>query len=165
MANSFSVMTYSPKDVQLIIAGYPITGWESISINRTAAGFQVVPGIRGKDTRSKNTKTSATISVPILMTSQSNDVLSYIHDLDLDQGTGRLVVTLKDNSGRSIFSSNEAYIRAYPEVVFSATAEYRAWEIYCQTTNSYTVGGNSRPSTSIFDGAVNKASDFISNIF
>jgi len=160
MTNSFSVMTYSPTDVKLIVAGYPVAGWESISISRVSPGFQQIYGIRGKDTRSKNPKTSSVIRVTTLMTSQSNDVFSYIHDRDLEFGTGRIVVTLKDNSGRSVFSSNEAFIRGFPETVFSGNASYRAWEIYCQTTESYVVGGNTRPVNSIFDSAV----DFVSNI-
>lgn len=164
MANGFSVQTYSPTDVKLIVGGYPIAGWESISISRTVAGFQTIQGIRGKDTRSRNTKSSAIITIPILMTSDSNDVLSYIHELDLEQGTGRIVLTLKDNSGRSLFTSNEAYIRSYPETVFSASAEYRSWEIYCQTTETFVVGGNSKPVTSIFDNALNSATNFVSNI-
>lgn len=160
MTNSFSVMTYSPTDVKLVVAGYPIAGWETISINRIAQGFQPIPGIRGKDTRSKNPKTSAIITVTTVMTSQTNDVLSYIHDRDLQYGTGRIVLTLKDNSGRSVFSSNEAFIQGFPEVVFSGNAEYRSWKLYCQTTETYNVGGNSRPVNSIFSSAV----DFVSNI-
>lgn len=160
MTNSFSVMTYSPTDVKLVVAGYPVAGWETISINRISQGFQPIPGIRGKDTRSKNPKTSAIITVTTVMTSQTNDVLSYIHDRDLEYGTGRIVLTLKDNSGRSVFSSNEAFIQGFPEAVFSGNAEYRSWNLYCQTTETYNVGGNSRPVNSIFSSAV----DFVSNI-
>lgn len=160
MINAFSVMTYSPSDVKLIVSGYLVAGWETISISRVSQGFQPIPGIRGKDTRSKNPKTSAILSVTTVMTSQSNDVFSYIHDRDLEYGTGRLVITLKDNSGRSVFSSNEGFIRGFPETVFSGNAEYRAWEIYCQSTESYYIGGNSRPVNSIFSNAV----DFVSNI-
>lgn len=164
MANSFTVTTYSPKDVQLIIGGYTVVGWESISISRSAKGFTVIRGIRGKHTRVPNVDSSCTITIPLIQFSPSNDVLSYIHELDLEEGTARISLTLKDRSGASVYSSNEAYIVGYPTATYSGQFEYRNWEIFCQTTDTYTVAGNTRPSTSIFDSVVNEASDFVNNL-
>lgn len=161
---SFSVHTYSPSDVMLTIGGYDIDRWESITIARNAQGFTPIRGIRGKNTRVVNKDTSAVIQIPILQTSQSNEVLSEIHSQDLINGTGRLVLMLKDNSGNSVFTSNEAYILGYPETVFSGTFEYRIWSIYCQTTATYIIGGNARPSTSLFDSVVNEISNLASRI-
>lgn len=165
MANSFTVQTYSPKDVILTIGGYQLTGWQSINISRSVKGFNVIRGIRGKNTRVPNVDTSATITMSLLQTAQGNDVLSRIHELDLDAGTARIALMLKDRSGRSIFSSNEAYITAYPTATFSGQFEYRNWEIFCQTTQSYVVGGNARPATDLLDSALGAAGDFLDNIF
>lgn len=164
MANKQSIVTYSPQDVTLIIAGYQITGWQSISISRTKKGFTDITGIRAKHTRIRNRDSSAILSFSLVMTVQSNEVLSYIHELDLDEGTGRLVITLKDGSGKSVFSSNEAYITGYPTATFSGQIEYRNWEIFCQTTSSFLIAGNVRPVTSLFDGALDRASTAIDNI-
>ena len=161
----FTLNTYSPSEVILTIGGYQITGWESITIARRVDGFVPVFGIRGKHTRIPTNDTSSFITLPVLQTSQSNEVLSTIHGLDLIEGTGRLAILLKDNSGASVFSSNEAYIVGYPETVFSGTFEYRNWSILCQTTDTFIVGGNSRPSSSVFDGVFNAASNFVNNIF
>lgn len=165
MANSFTVNTYSPKDIILTVGGYQLTGWQSINISRTVKGFTVIRGIRGKNTRVPNVDTSATITISMLQTSQGNDVLSYIHELDLDEGTARIALMLKDNSGRSVFSSNEAYITGYPVATFSGQFEYRNWEIFAQSTNTYVVAGNARPTTSLFDSFLNEASGFVDNIF
>jgi hypothetical protein len=165
MANTFDVKTYSPKDVVLIIGGYQVTGWQTISITRSVKGFTPIRGIRGKNTRVPNRDTSATLTFPILQSSQSNDVLSYIHELDLEEGTARIALTLKDNSGRSVFNSNEAFITGYPSATFSGQFEYRNWEIFCQTTDTFKVYGNSRPSTSLFDGALNEATSFVEGLF
>lgn len=164
MINSTSIQTYSPSDVTLIIAGYRVTGWESINILRNKKSFNVVEGIRGKNTRVRNRSSSATLSFNLLQTVQSNEVLSYIHELDNDQGTGRLVITLKDSSGKSVFSSSDAFITGYPAVKFSGDFEYRVWEIHCQTTESYVIAGNSRPQTTLFDGALDKVSNFVSDL-
>ena len=165
MANSFTVNTYSPKDLILTIGGYQLTGWQSISISRTVKGFTVVRGIRGKNTRVPNVDTSATINISLLQTSQGNDVLSYIHELDLDEGTARIALMLKDNSGRSVFSSNEAYITGYPTATFSGQFEYRNWELYAQSTSSYVVGGNAKPASDLLDRGLSELGSFIDNIF
>lgn len=165
MANTFDVKTYSPKDVVLIIGGYQVTGWQSISITRSVKGFTPIRGIRDKNTRVVNRDTSATLTFPILQSSQSNDVLSYIHELDLEEGTARISLTLKDNSGRSVFNSNEAFITGYPSVTFSGQFEYRNWEIFCLATDTFKVYGNSRPSTSLFDGALKEATNFVEGLF
>lgn len=164
MTNSFTVNTYSPKDVILTIGGYQMTGWDTIVVNRSVKGFSVVRGIRGKNTRVRNTDSSATIGISLLQSSQGNDVMSDIHQQDLVNGTGRLALTLKDNSGRSVFSSNEAFIVGFPASRFSGQFEYRDWEIFAQSTDTFTIGGNARPS-SIFDTILDEATDFVNNIF
>lgn len=165
MANSFTVQTYSPKDVILTIGGYQLVGWQSINISRSVKGFSVIRGIRGKNTRVPNVDTSATINISLLQTAQGNDVLSRIHELDLEQGTARIALLLKDRSGRSVLSSDEAFITGYPNAAFSGQFEYRNWEIFCQTTKGYVVGGNARPSTDILDSAVSEIGNFIDNVF
>lgn len=165
MSNNFTVNTYSPSDVQLVIGGYLVSGWQSISISRRVESFRTIPGIRGKHTRVPSRDTAAMITFPIIQTSQANEVMSYIHELDIEEGTGRLALTLKDNSGKSVFSSDEAYITGYPAVTFNDGFEYRTWKIFCQTTKSFIVAGNTRGETSVFNTAVNEISNFANNIF
>lgn len=165
MSNNFTVQTYSPKDVILTIGGYQLTGWQSVIIGRSVKGFAVIRGIRGKNTRVPNVDTSATITISLLQTTQGNDVLSRIHELDLVEGTARIALMLKDRSGHSVFSSDEAFITGYPTATFSGQFEYRNWEIFCQTTKSYVVGGNARPATDLLDGAVSEIGNFIDNVF
>jgi hypothetical protein len=165
MSNNFTVVSYSPKDVLLDVGGYQLQGWQNITISRTVKGFTLVRGIRGKNTRVKNVDTSATITISLLQSSQGNDVLSYIHDLDLSEGTARIALTLRDKSGRSVFSSNEAYITGYPTATFSGQFEYRNWELFCQSTSTYTVGGNARSTTNILDNALSEIDNFVDDFF
>lgn len=163
--NKFGVNCYSPSDVILIIAGYQVTGWESITITRRMDSFIPVYGIRGKHTTVPSGDTSATITIPLLQTSQSNDVFSSILGLDEINGTGKLNMSLVDNSGDSVFYSDEARILGYPEVVFSGNFSYRAWRIFCQTTYTYEIGGNGKPSTNLFDSVVSGATNLVGSIF
>ena len=139
------VNTYSPQDVNLIISGFKVTGWDNITISKTNPSFTTVQGIRGKHTRVRNPDTSCSLVFNIIQTDRSNNTLSAIHDADLSQGTGKLSVMLKDDSGTSVFSSYDAYITTYPEVVFSGEFEYRQWTVFCQSVKDYRVGGNSKP--------------------
>ncbi|MNQ04628.1 hypothetical protein D3C85_173460 [compost metagenome] len=144
------VFEYSPQQVNLIIAGYKFSGWQSIRIARRMKTFQPVYGIRGKNTRVKNRDTSCVITLPLLQTSQGNDVLSEIHRLDGERLTGRLTITLKDLSGQSVFSSIEAYVDGYPEVAYSGDMEYRVWTLILQSSDWH-VGGNASPQSSLID--------------
>ena len=172
------IFTYSPREVLIDIGGYIITGWDNISIERSAESFVVVRGIRGKHTRVKNPDTSCTITIPLLQTSMTNDVLSKILQLDEQYGSSRIDITLKDKSGTSVFSSSEAYIMGYPAISYTGDFTYRTWKIFCQTTSSYTVGGNAQvknifsglldAASGAFDaasGVVDKASNAVTNLF
>lgn len=145
-----SVYTYSPKDVVFIVGGYALTGWGSIRVSRNSQTYTQVRGIRGKNTRYRNTDTSATITVSILQTEEANDILSDIVDIDRQFGTGRIALTIKDSSGTSVISSSEAFIAGYPEVVYSGGFEYRNWTILCNTTSRFEVNGNAVAQESIF---------------
>ena len=162
------VYTYSPQEVQLTFGGYTVTGWQNLTITRSVDAFKPVRGIRGKHTRVRSIDTSCTITVTILQTSMSNDVLCRIHDLDLEYGSGRIELLLKDMGGTGIFSSAEAYVLGYPEVVYSGEFEYRQWRLFCQNTGNYTIGGNGQ-TTSIFSNIFNSAAGLvntaINNIF
>lgn len=160
-----SVNTYSPSDVKLVIGGYTIAGWDNLTIARRSQGFVTIPGIRGKHTRVPTGDSSATITVSLIQTSPSNDVLSAIHDLDLIEGTGRISLTLSDLSGRSVFNSVEAYITGYPDVTFSGQFEYRTWTIFCQTTDTHYIGGNTKPETTLADTILGGLSGIAGNIF
>lgn len=157
---TFNVTTYSPKDVILTMAGYQVIGWTSISVQSPQGIFLPIKGIRGKHTRVPIEDASATISIALSQTSPSNDVFSRIAQLDSEFETGCIDLLLKDRSGRTVFESHEAYITANPNITFTDTIEERVWTMFCQKTLT-NIGGNTRPSTSLFDSVV----DRISNIF
>lgn len=157
MANIF---TYNPKQVSLVVGGYTFTGWQAITIVKSVKPYTPIRGIRGKNTRALNKDTSATITIPLLQTSQGNDVFTEILQQDLNFGTGLLSLMLKDGSGSSVFDSSEAYITGWPVVTYSGGFEYRVWEIFCQSTGSYTISGNSNPSSSLLGDIADRVTSF-----
>ena len=92
--------------------------------------------------------------------------MNSIHTQDLQLGSGRLEITLKDGSGTSVFSSNEAYIVGYPAVTYSGGIEYREWRIFCQTTTTFEVGSNIESGIGdILSSGFSAARNAINNIF
>lgn len=157
------LFTYSPQQVILTIAGYQITGWQTIRAAKRMKAFQPINGIRGKNTRVRNLDTSGIITIPLIQTSQGNDVLSSIHGLDIERGTGRLTLTLKDLSGQTVISSDEAYIDGYPEIGFSGDIQYRNWTLVMQSANWY-VGGNASAQSSVFDSSIGQIGNIITDL-
>lgn len=159
-----TINSYSPSDVDLFIDGYKVTAWEKISIKRDRETYTHISGIRGKNTRVRNYDKAVTITLSVLQTSETHDILSEIHRQDtLDNDTdetattdnARLVITLKDRSGSSAFQTEDAYITGYPDLTFSQDFEDRVWVIRCLTSSTFRVGGNLRPSTALIDSIFN----------
>ncbi len=154
-----AINTYSPSDVDLLISGFKITAWESISIRRDNESYTFVKGIRGKNTRVRNYNKSASIELTVLQTSEVHDVLTEIHRRDAfveeNADLARLTIVLKDRSGTSAFQSEDAYITGLPDMKFSQDFDTRVWKIQCHTINIFKVGGNIRPTTNLIDSIFN----------
>lgn len=147
----FEVATYSPSDVSLLISGFQVEGWQTISITRNKQRFKEVPGIRGKNTRCPELDTSATVMVSVLQTEITNQVFSTILNLDQQYRTGRLNVMLKDTFGESVFNSIDAYISGEPVTTFSNELEYKTWTITCQSTQTNEIGGGTKSFQSLLN--------------
>lgn len=155
------ISTYSPEAVIFTLGGSTLTGWNSISITRDSDQFTVIKGIRGKHTRSKNYDNSATIVLDLPMSSEWNYILSQIVNQDTVSSTGRCEILIKDNSGRSLFKTTQAYVRKFADVTFDMTISSRIWTIQCLDVDVYTVGGSTSPAASL----LNNIYSGINNIF
>lgn len=162
-----AVLTYSPSDVVINISGFTVTGVVSASIEWNTETFKTIRGIRGANTRVQSLDTGATLTIELLQTSLSNDVLSDLFTLDKSYQSSRLQVYLKDNSGRTEVSSSEAFVSNLPPVSFSNNLETRVWKIQMLETDSSSLKGNSTDLPDIFNSAsgfVDSIVDSISNL-
>lgn len=137
-----SMFTYSPQDIILTIDNYQISDLISVIVKWDVETFKVVKGIHGQNTRVFNADTGCTISVNLLQTSISNDVLSYIATLDYLMTRIGFSVSLKDAAGSSLIISNNAFVQTLPAAEFSDSFQHRTWEIVCLDTSIRQVGGN-----------------------
>jgi len=148
--------------VILHIDGWRVEAWEKISIKRNSPSYTFVKGIRGKNTRVGNYDTAVELTIDVMQTSETNDVLHEIHTKDVygDDGSelnnGRLTLTLRDRSGTSVFQLEEAYIVAYPEISYSDSIGTRTWTIQSLSSTEFKVGGNLRPSIGFAESLFSK---------
>ncbi len=139
------INTFNPSAVHLSISGHKVHGITEIAVKKNSQTFEIIKGIRGKNTRKRNKDSSCIVSISLIQTSTSNDVLSEILALDKELGTGQLSLQLKDISGSTLIKSDNAFIEDYPEATFQDTIQTRTWNICCLSTSEYVIGGNVSP--------------------
>ena len=147
-----ALFTYIPSKVDIEISGYLVQGHTEVSFQLDNPQFTTVRGIRGRNTRVRSKNSSGVLTITLLQTSPTNDLFSDIVAKDLQFGTGRLLVKIKDKSGSSLFFSDEAYIAGFPTLAFSDVAGTRTWTINCLSVplDQLKVGGNYKPVLDIF---------------
>lgn len=153
-----SVLTYTPSDVIILVEAYSLTDLVNINLTFNAEAFSMVRGIRGQNTRRQSFDTSATLTIEVLQTSITNDVLTDLLVADRISQSSRIYVSLKDNSGLTDISSTEAFVSSSPVVTYSNELTTRVWNIHMLNTVA-TVRGNAKPLPDLFGSAGNFLGD------
>jgi hypothetical protein len=149
--------TYSPNSVSVIITHdatgivHTVTGFSEdsiVAIERNSETFTMYRGADDTKTRIYNSDSSATITIPLQQTSNSNDIFSLLYEFDRARlnSDGLFSLQIKDLTGRSVYYSDEAYIAIIPNSSFSNSMELREWLLHAASLNT-AIGGNSRFST------------------
>lgn len=128
--------TYDGDQVTISYGGKLLSGLadgEAVRIEQESDDFSDVVGTDGDVTRSKTNDHRATITVMLMQTSRSNDVLSAFAEEDLDNpdGAGVRALTIKDLSGDASYKARKAWIQRRPDVSFDREATSREWVFRC----------------------------------
>lgn len=136
--------TYDPKMVQVIFDGNPITGFADgtfVNIEWDEDAWNKVTGADGLVSRAKTNNYSGAVTVTLLSTSLGNDVLNSVARRDRRNSTGATTLLVKDASGRTVWSAENAWIRQLPAQEFSKEISEREWIIDCANLSG-DIGGN-----------------------
>ncbi len=141
-----ALKVYDPDQVVVMFAGLPIRGYADgtfVTIEQVSEAFTEVVGSDGEVTRTKNNDRRCSIKFTLMQSSDSNDVLSAIHNLDLEapNGVGVAPLAIKDMSGRFQFVAPEAWVKKAPNAEFGKEAGPREWELCCNDPKRFD-GGN-----------------------
>lgn len=151
MSNEF-IGNYSPDDFTIILSKgdfvHKVTGFADgtfINMERLTPTSEPYQGVGDNAfARSKRKRTSMNVTITLHQHSPSNFVLQRLQDADAaDPMSNQWVFNciVKDLSGQTVMSTNNAIIMAPATAAFSATTETRDWGIFMYGTD-LTLGGN-----------------------
>lgn len=131
-----SLRVYDPTEISVIFAGISLQGFadgEFVKIEQETDSFADVVGTDGEVSRSKTSDKRATVTISLMQTSTSNDLLSAIATLDqiAPGGAGVGVLYIRDRLGRALFTSAEAWIAKVPDVSLDREPTKRDWKFRC----------------------------------
>jgi hypothetical protein len=112
-----------------------------VAIERSSDSFTKHVGADGEVARTQSADKSGTVTVTLLQTSASNDVLSALAVADERTGLGTGPLSVVDASGRTVALCAEAWIKKPASIGFSKEAEGREWVFECGHLEEF-VGGN-----------------------
>lgn len=151
MSTAFTA-TYSPSDVSVVLTKGSLTHIFSgfgedtmISVERNSEAFTMYTGADNTSTRIFHADGSGKMTVTLQQTSATNDILSqlFLNDKNTRDSSGMFQILVKDNSGRSFFSSQEAYVAITPPATFGKNMNTREWTIHLPRMEMF-MGGNSK---------------------
>lgn len=151
-----SLATYDPTKVCIVLDwedgngtnSHIITGVSEdtiVSIERQDAWNESV-GAYGNTTRIYNPVwDKANITIPLQQTSESNDVMNYLFQRDIESVSSNYLfsITVKDTSGRSLHYGYEAYVAVKPNATYGNTMNMREWVVRVNKLEDK-LGGNSK---------------------
>ena len=145
-----TLATLAPEDIKVVVSTdtftHIISGYSEdamVSIARNSPTFEIFVSADNQPTRVYKSNTSATVTLTLNQTSVSNDVLSqlYINDKNSRNSTGLFQIQILDMSGRSRYTSGQAFIAVVPDSAFSNSIQTRDWQIFCNDMETI-IGGN-----------------------
>jgi len=135
---------YNAGEVSVIVGTQAMQGFTEgtfVNIVRAEDSFTMVVGADGEPTRSKTNNRSATIEITLKQSSDSNDYLSQLMIADETGGNGVVPINIIDNSGRTIVTALEGWVKKPADAGFGRDAEDRTWSIDCGSLDIF-IGGN-----------------------
>lgn len=127
---------YDPTQITVSLAGIVAEGYadgEFVRVERDSDAFNDVVGTDGRVSRARSSDKRATITIILMQTSPTNDLLSALAQLDEDApgGAGVGAFVLRDRLGRTVLRSDEAWIAKRPNHSMDRTPTSREWKIRC----------------------------------
>ena len=139
-----SVKTYDPAQVLISFNGFSLSGFADgsfVQVARNEDAFTLQIGSDGEGVRSKSNNKSGTVTVTLIQSSDSNDILSGFAAADELSNSGMGALLIKDNSGNSIYAAETCWIKKYADSEFAREAGSREWVFETDILESF-VGSN-----------------------
>ena len=144
---STRVKTYDPKKVTVVMGPYIISGFAEdtfINIVTNGDGTTAVVGCDQEIVRTISPDSVLkTITLTLLQSSDSNDDLTLLKNMDDQSGAGIVPLAIKDLTGRTVLMSDQAWVGKKPDTQRGKQAQSLAWTIYAVVPEeAFIVGGH-----------------------
>lgn len=131
------VTYYDPLENSVTIGNHKLLGVVSIKVKRNNPLFKTVEGISPiYSTRILQNRKPFTLSVELLQTSTSNEVLKDIYNASETNLNSFIDIVV--SSDRGVHISSSGYITDSPDLELEETLNNRTWTF---SVNAYSVGG------------------------
>lgn len=125
---------YAPGSVVVQFRGVPLTGFATgtfVSAERTEDSFATTVGADGEYARTRSSNKSGTVTLTLLATSASNQLLLAWLREDEAFGTGKGPLSVKNLAGQELVFSPEAWLSRPANLEFGDTLGNREWTFQC----------------------------------
>lgn len=152
MANSSLLGTYSPEDVTVVLSNAQFTHTASgfadgsfLTITRVIPAATLYTGADASSARVLRRVKNLDITFMLHQSSETNDVLSQLQILDeqAHNNDNLFSITIKDNMGRSVYSSDNCFIGTTPDGEFGTDLSTRSWILHSVGSEVFH-GGNAK---------------------
>lgn len=145
-----ALSTFAPNEVTISLIGdgwsHVVSGFAEdsiVTVDRQAETFAMYVGADNTPTRIYNANTALMLTVALAQTSESNDLFSAVYEKDRTTRQGIFTILVTDNSGRSRYFAEEAYIGVVPNASYGNSMQTREWVIHAPASD-VNLGGNSK---------------------
>lgn len=142
MANK--LYQYDPKSVSIIVGGKIMHGFADgtfVNVERNEQAYNLKVGVDGEGTRAKNNNRSGKITITLMQSSESNDVLSSFATADELSNTGVVPFLMKDNLGRTVCTALSCWVQKVANSEMAKEVGMRTWVLESDEV-TILVGGN-----------------------
>ena len=123
---------YSPKDVDIAVAGTNIDGWDSITINRNTENTTTHISADGKPKQTYSADTTGTVELEVQQ--QNSPVNSFFAAVqqgqDLAQNIAYFGITVLDKSGGVLVEMRDAFLNNPAAQDLAGEQTNRTWMLY-----------------------------------
>lgn len=135
--------TYDPALVNISFNGLPLGGFAPdtfLQVERNEDGFTLMVGAGGEAARSQSRNRSGRVTLTLLSTSQTNDILSAIANADELTGSGVGVLFIKEFNGTTLVLAESAWIMKQPTIERGAEVTTVEWVFECEELTMFAGG-------------------------
>ena len=138
---------YDSNAVAISICGIPIVSGfaegELVRITMVEDAFKEYQGADGGVSRAATHDRRANIEIRLAQTSPTNDLLSALHNVDINSpnGAGVGVFEVCDLQGTSLHFASKCWIEKSPDAAFDREVKERVWKLKCADMKNF-VGGS-----------------------